>query len=83
MVVLAEVVSYMPPEQVEGMLVVDEKRAIFSLAVVLRQALTGINVFWAERLKNPLIHYKGPKDSSAQRRSRSPLCCRCRLDAGT
>lgn len=54
-------VGYMPPEQVEGMLV-DERADIFSLAVVLRQALTGVNVFAGRTAKESLDHiYKGPK----------------------
>lgn len=54
-------VGYMPPEQVEGMLV-DERSDIFSLAVVLRQALTGSNVFAGRTAKESLDHmYKGPK----------------------
>lgn len=54
-------VGYMPPEQVEGMLV-DERADIFSLAVVLRQALTGSNVFAGRTAKESLDHiYKGPK----------------------
>lgn len=39
-------VGYMPPEQIEGMLV-DERTDIFSLAVVVLQALTGRNPFLA------------------------------------
>lgn len=39
-------VGYMPPEQIEGMLV-DERADVFSLAVVLWQALTGRNPFLA------------------------------------
>ncbi len=39
-------VGYMPPEQIEGMLV-DERADVFSLAVVLWQALTGENPFMA------------------------------------
>lgn len=54
-------IGYMPPEQVEGMLV-DERSDIFSLAVVLRQALTGSNVFAGRTAKESLDHmYKGPK----------------------
>ena len=54
-------VGYMPPEQVEGMLV-DERADIFSLAVVLRQALTGTNVFAGRTAKESLDRmYKGPK----------------------
>ena len=54
-------VGYMPPEQVEGMLV-DERADIFSLAVVLRQALTGSNVFSGRTAKESLDRiYKGPK----------------------
>lgn len=54
-------VGYMPPEQVEGMLV-DERSDIFSLAVVLRQTLTGSNVFAGRTAKESLDHmYKGPK----------------------
>ena len=54
-------VGYMPPEQVEGMLV-DERADIFSLAVVLRQALTGVNVFAGRTAKESLDRiYKGPK----------------------
>ena len=54
-------VGSMPPEQVEGMLV-DERSDIFSLAVVLRQALTGSNVFAGRTAKESLDHmYKGPK----------------------
>ncbi len=40
-------VGYMPPEQIEGMLV-DERADVFSLATVLWQALTGENPFMAE-----------------------------------
>lgn len=39
-------VGYMPPEQIEGMLV-DERADVFSLAVVVWQALTGSNPFLA------------------------------------
>ncbi|MBF0975551.1 MAG: serine/threonine protein kinase, partial [Atopobium sp.] len=54
-------VGYMPPEQVEGMLV-DERADIFSLAVVLRQALTGTNIFAGRTAKESLDRmYKGPK----------------------
>ena len=54
-------VGYMPPEEVEGMLV-DERADIFSLAVVLRQALTGTNVFAGRTAKESLDRmYKGPK----------------------
>ena len=54
-------VGYMPPEQIEGMLV-DERADIFSLAVVLRQALTGTNIFAGKTAKESLSHiYKGPK----------------------
>lgn len=39
-------VGYMPPEQIEGMLV-DERTDVFSLAVVVLQALTGTDPFLA------------------------------------
>ena len=39
-------VGYMPPEQIEGMLV-DERADVFALAVVIWQALTGKNPFAA------------------------------------
>ena len=39
-------VGYMPPEQIEGMLV-DERADVFSLATVIWQALTGENPFMA------------------------------------
>lgn len=40
-------VGYMPPEQIQGMLV-DERTDVFSLAVVVWQALTGQNPFAAD-----------------------------------
>ncbi len=46
-------VGYMPPEQIEGR-VVDERADIFSLAVVLWQALTGQNPFAADTPRTSL-----------------------------
>ena len=48
-------VGYKPPEQGEGMLG-DERADIFSLAVVLRQARTGDNVFAGRTGKEALEH---------------------------
>ena len=54
-------VGYMPPEQVEGGLV-DERSDIFSLAVVVWQALTGQNPFAAKTAEESLRKIqKGPK----------------------
>ncbi|EPD78697.1 serine/threonine-protein kinase [Atopobium sp. oral taxon 199] len=46
-------VGYMPPEQIEGFLV-DERADVFSLAVVMRQALTGHNIFFGRDAKESL-----------------------------
>ena len=46
-------VGYMPPEQVEGALV-DERTDVFSLAVVVWQALTGDNPFLARSAEDSL-----------------------------
>ena len=54
-------VGYMPPEQIQGMLV-DERSDIFSLAVVLWQAITGKNPFAADSAKTSLVMINhGPK----------------------
>ncbi|WP_373577210.1 serine/threonine-protein kinase [Parafannyhessea umbonata] len=54
-------VGYMPPEQIEGDLV-DERADIFSLAVVVWQALTGQNPFAAKTAEESLRKIeRGPK----------------------
>ena len=54
-------VGYMPPEQIQGMLV-DERSDVFSLAVVLWQAITGKNPFAADSAKTSLVMINhGPK----------------------
>ena len=54
-------VGYMPPEQIEGMLV-DERADVFSLAVVTWQALTGKDPFAADAASKSLeMIYRGPK----------------------
>jgi len=54
-------VGYMPPEQIEGMLV-DERTDVFSLAVVTWQALTGKNPFAATSANESLTKiYHGAK----------------------
>ena len=56
-------VGYMPPEQIEGMLV-DERADVFSLACVLWQALTGDNPFAAATAGESLEKiYNGPRIS--------------------
>ena len=56
-------VGYMPPEQIEGMLV-DERADVFSLACVLWQALTGDNPFMASNAAESLEQiYRGPRIS--------------------
>ena len=53
-------VGYMPPEQIEGMLV-DERTDVFSLAVVVWQALTGSDPFLARSAAESLARInKGP-----------------------
>lgn len=46
-------VGYMPPEQIEGFLV-DERADVFSLAAVVRQALTGHNIYAGKSAKESL-----------------------------
>ena len=59
-------VGYMPPEQIQGMLV-DERSDIFSLAVVLWQAITGKNPFAADSAKTSLVMINhGPKPPLSQ-----------------
>ncbi len=54
-------VGYMPPEQIEGMLV-DERADVFSLAVVVWQALTGSDPFAADSAAASLeAIYRGPR----------------------
>ena len=54
-------VGYMPPEQIQGMLV-DERTDVFSLAVVLWQSITGKNPFAADSAKTSLVMINhGPK----------------------
>ncbi len=54
-------VGYMPPEQIEGMLV-DERADVFSLAVVVWQALTGKDPFAAPTAAASLdLIFRGPK----------------------
>ena len=53
-------VGYMPPEQIEGMLV-DERTDVFSLAVVVWQALTGSNPYLARSAEESLTRIRrGP-----------------------
>ncbi len=53
-------VGYMPPEQIEGMLV-DERADVFSLAVVIWQALTGSDPFLARSAEESLAKIRrGP-----------------------
>lgn len=53
-------VGYMPPEQIEGMLV-DERADVFSLAVVVWQALTGRDPFMARTAQESLaLIRRGP-----------------------
>lgn len=53
-------VGYMPPEQIEGMLV-DERADVFSLAVVAWQALTGRDPFMARTAQESLaLIRRGP-----------------------
>ena len=55
-------VGYMPPEQIQGMLV-DERADVFSLAVVTWQALCGTDPFAAVRASDSLTKiFHGPKD---------------------
>ena len=55
-------VGYMPPEQIQGMLV-DERADVFSLAVVTWQALCGTDPFAAVRAADSLTKiFHGPKD---------------------
>lgn len=55
-------VGYMPPEQIQGMLV-DERTDVFSLAVVTWQALCGTDPFAAVRAADSLAKiYHGPKE---------------------
>ena len=55
-------VGYMPPEQIQGMLV-DERTDVFSLAVVTWQALCGTDPFAAVRASDSLTKiYHGPKE---------------------
>ncbi len=57
-------VGYMPPEQIEGMLV-DERADVFSLAAVIWQALTGKNPFLAPTAGASLERIRrGPRLSS-------------------
>ena len=59
-------VGYMPPEQIQGDLV-DERTDIFSLAVVLWQALTGASPFMADTANASLARIeRGPKPTIAQ-----------------
>ena len=59
-------VGYMPPEQIEGGLV-DERTDIFSLAVVLWQALVGTSPFMADSAKTSLARInRGPKPTIGQ-----------------
>ena len=54
-------VGYMPPEQIEGMLV-DERADVFSLAVVIWQALTGTDPFAATSAAASLeAIFRGPR----------------------
>lgn len=54
-------VGYMPPEQIQGLLV-DERADVFSLAVVTWQALTGQNPFASSSAKGSLdVIARGPK----------------------
>lgn len=54
-------VGYMPPEQIEGQLV-DERADVFSLGVVVWQALTGENPFAAPTAERSLaLIERGPK----------------------
>ena len=50
-------VGYMPPEQIEGM-IVDERTDVFSLAVVVWQALFGTNPFAAKTAEESLALIK-------------------------
>ena len=59
-------VGYMPPEQIQGGLV-DERSDVFSLAVVLWQALVGESPFMAETANASLAREKrGPKPTIGQ-----------------
>ncbi|WP_322152192.1 serine/threonine-protein kinase [Paratractidigestivibacter sp.] len=63
-------VGYMPPEQIEGMLV-DERADVFSLAVVLWQSLTGNNPFMAQTPAESLEKiYRGPRISGGEKDGR-------------
>lgn len=54
-------VGYMPPEQIKGELV-DERADLFSLAVVMWQAITGKNPFASTTAKNSMDRIaRGPK----------------------
>lgn len=60
-------VGYMPPEQIEGMLV-DERTDVFSLAVVVWQALCGRNPFLARSAAESLSKIeRGPGSMARQR----------------
>ena len=59
-------VGYMPPEQIQGGLV-DERTDIFSLAVVVWQALVGASPFMADNANLSLSReMRGPKPTIAQ-----------------
>ncbi len=61
-------VGYMPPEQIEGMLV-DQRTDVFSLAVVVWQALSGYNPFMARSAEDSLAKImRGPDVSLARSR---------------
>ena len=59
-------VGYMPPEQIRGELV-DERADVFSLAVVMWQAITGTNPFASTTAKNSLDRIgRGPRQAIAK-----------------